>query len=235
MPVCRLFAGKNVTSRSPALGRLQEPGNHAKQRGFTATRRSEQEEELSRLDRQVNAADSGHRPVPLHQPVHSNLRHEVRSIRCGRAVRPQLVICGRWPAAARSRGCPAMVDSMRGMTSPAAHHVNRLRTWRVRGRRTTTMADVVPGMQRSLRRAERQVGAFADAWHQCTPPPLRDQCRVESMRGGAARITAGSAAVAFQLDRALRSGLLRALRSTCSTAIARVDVRVGSLHQPPQR
>ncbi|MDP7029564.1 MAG: DciA family protein [Phycisphaerales bacterium] len=127
-----------------------------------------------------------------------------------------------------------MADSMADMPSPAAHHIEQLRTWRVRGHRAKPLADLVPGMQRSFKRAERQVGAFADAWHQCAPPPLRDRCRVESMRGGNARITASSAAVAFQVDRALRSGLLRALRSTCATAIAKVDVRVGAVHLPPQ-
>lgn len=115
---------------------------------------------------------------------------------------------------------------MLGMPSDA-NHVNRLRTWRVRPTRTKSIADLMPGMQRQLRRTERQVGAFADAWNDCVPDGLRDQCRVETMRGGRARVTATSSAVAFQLDRALRSGLLRTLRAACTVAITKVDVRVG--------
>jgi hypothetical protein len=113
--------------------------------------------------------------------------------------------------------------------SSDATHVDQLRVWRVRPSRTKSINDLMPGMQRQFRRTERQVGAFANAWNECVPPELRDQCRVETVRGGRARVTAGSSAIAFQLDRALRSGLLRTLRATCSIAITRVDVRVGTV------
>ena len=110
-----------------------------------------------------------------------------------------------------------------------ATHVDQLRAWRVRPTRTKSISDLMPGMQRQFRRTERQIGAFADAWNECVPSELRDHCRVETVRGGRARVTAGSSAIAFQLDRALRSGLLRTLRAACAIAITRVDVRVGTV------
>ncbi len=108
-------------------------------------------------------------------------------------------------------------------------HIDRLRTWRVRRPRTTSLADLVPGMQQTLQRQQRRTGNFAQAWHACVPPALRDRCRVDEVRGGVARVTAANAAITFQLDRLLRSGLLAELRRACVSSITRVDVRTGTL------
>lgn len=109
----------------------------------------------------------------------------------------------------------------------AAQQLDQLRGWRVKPPRTTCFTQLVPNLQRQFTRTQKQVGDFAEAWDACVPAPLRDRCRVESMRGGTARVTANSSAIVFQLDRALRSGLLRELRAACSAAITRVDVKVG--------
>jgi hypothetical protein len=109
----------------------------------------------------------------------------------------------------------------------ATQHIEQLRRWRVKPSRTACFSQLLPKLQRQLTRTQKQVGAFADAWDACAPAALRDRCRVETMRGGAARVTASSSAIVFQLDRALRTGLLRELRAACSATITRVDVRVG--------
>jgi hypothetical protein len=120
----------------------------------------------------------------------------------------------------------AVVDSMSVM-APTAQHLEQLRGWRVKPPRTACFSQLLPKLQRQLTRTQKQVGAFADAWDTCVPAGLRDRCRVETMRGGTVRVTASSSAIVFQLDRALRSGLLRELRAACSTTITRVDVKVG--------
>jgi hypothetical protein len=109
----------------------------------------------------------------------------------------------------------------------ATQHIDQLRGWRVKPPRTACLSQLLPNLQRQLTRTQKQVGAFADAWDACVPAALRDRCRVESMRGGNARVTASSSAIVFQLDRALRSGLLRELRAACAATITRVDVKVG--------
>jgi len=111
--------------------------------------------------------------------------------------------------------------------APATQQLEQLRGWRVKPPRTTCFSQLLPNLQRQLTRTQKQVGAFADAWDACVPPPLRDRCRVEGMRGGTARVTASSSAIVFQLDRALRTGLLRELRAACSATITRVDIKVG--------
>lgn len=118
------------------------------------------------------------------------------------------------------------------MATPT-HHIERLRGWRVRPTRTTSMARLLPNLKRQFTRTHKQVGAFADAWDRCAPPALRDRCKVEAMRGGTARVTASSSAIVFQLDRALRGGLLQELRAACTAAITRVDIKVGVVPTPP--
>ncbi len=116
---------------------------------------------------------------------------------------------------------------MGAMPSATTRHIEQLRAWRNRTPQAKAFGDVVPGLQRQLRRTQRQVGEFAEVWNDLVPPPLRDRSRVDFMRSGTARVTAESSAIAFQLDRALRSGLLRELRASCNAPITRVDVRVG--------
>lgn len=89
------------------------------------------------------------------------------------------------------------------------------------------MAELVPTLKRQFTRTHKQVGAFADAWDACVPAALRDRCKVDAMRGGRARVTASSSAIVFQLDRALRGGLLQELRSACTATITKVDIKVG--------
>ncbi|MBT5583324.1 MAG: DUF721 domain-containing protein [Phycisphaerae bacterium] len=125
-----------------------------------------------------------------------------------------------------------MADSMSAMASPT-HQIDRLRGWRVRPARTTSMAKLLPNLKRQFTRTHKQVGAFADAWDRCAPPALRDRCKVNTMRGGTARVTASSSAIVFQLDRALRGGLLQELRAACTATIARVDIKVGLVPAPP--
>lgn len=116
-----------------------------------------------------------------------------------------------------------------GSMAPDPTHLDRLRTWRVRPARTKSLADLVPNAAATLERRQQQTGNFAQAWDTCVPAAMRDQCRVESMRGGIAKVIAESASVRFQLDRALRSGLLSQLRAACPVALTRVDVRSGAV------
>ncbi len=119
-------------------------------------------------------------------------------------------------------------DSMSAVP-PTAQHIEDLRQWRVRKSRTKSMDDLMPALARQWRQTERRAGAFADAWSTCVPPHIASNCRVEHMRGGVARVKAGSAATAFQLDRLLRSGLLATLRSACEVTLTKVEVRTGKI------
>ena len=118
---------------------------------------------------------------------------------------------------------------MRKDASTAATTINQLRTWRVRADRSSAMSDAVASLQRQWERSARHTGDFAEAWDQCVPAQLKDQCRVDTMRGGVARIIVSSSAVAFQLDRTLRSGLLTTLRANCTAAITRIETRIGQV------
>ncbi len=121
------------------------------------------------------------------------------------------------------------MGSMEKDAGTAAAEINQLRSWRVRADRSSSLSDAVANLQRHWQKAARQTGDFAEAWEACVAAELKDQCRVDTMRGGVARVIVSSSAVAFQLDRTLRSGLLTELRARCSAAVTRVETRIGQV------
>lgn len=82
-------------------------------------------------------------------------------------------------------------------------------------------------MARKAKRAQREVGGFADAWAACVDPKIAAQTRILSFRGGVATVGATSASMRWVIDRELRSGLLARLRESCTLAVTNVRVRNG--------
>lgn len=121
-------------------------------------------------------------------------------------------------------------DTMPPMPAAPAAQLDKLRTWRGPRSRTASLSDLVAGMQKDYAQRARRLGGFAQAWDACAPESWRTACRVDAFRGGVARVVVASSAIGFQVDRALRSGLLESLRAACSSAVTRVDVRVGRVH-----
>ena len=111
--------------------------------------------------------------------------------------------------------------------TPATERLRQLQAWRGPAQRTRTMGDAIASLQRSAEKTHRQLGSFVEAWDALLPSELSSQTCVEAKRGGVVHVRVGNASVAWELDRRLREGLLGELRSRCSGAISRVQVRVG--------
>lgn len=111
--------------------------------------------------------------------------------------------------------------------TPVTERLQQLQAWRGPPGGAKTMGDAITSLQRSAKQAHRQLGSFIEAWEALVPPELSCQTWVEAKRGGVVHVRTRSASVAWELDRRLREGLLSELRSRCSGAISRVQVRVG--------
>ena len=111
--------------------------------------------------------------------------------------------------------------------TPATERLRQLQAWRGPAQRTRTMGDAIASLQRSAEKTHRQLGSFVEAWDALLPSELSSQTCVEAKRGGVVHVRVGNASDAWELDRRLREGLLGELRSRCSGAISRVQVRVG--------
>jgi hypothetical protein len=83
-------------------------------------------------------------------------------------------------------------------------------------------------VQRNSRRVHRSLGNFIECWEQLLPREVARHTIVKSIRGGTINVSARSSAIAFEVDRLLREGLLSELRTSCSSAVVNVRVHVGS-------
>jgi hypothetical protein len=115
--------------------------------------------------------------------------------------------------------------------SDAADRIKQLAAWRARPDRGREVKADVSGFARELRRLEKTIGAASDAWVRIAPPELQRCSVVETFRSGTLTLMVDSSAAAFEVDRALRSGLETNLRLAVP-GLMRVRTRVGAPPQP---
>lgn len=114
------------------------------------------------------------------------------------------------------------------MSSDALAQLERLRLFRGRRERDTSIASLINSIDRDLKRQDRAVGGADDAWQRLVPAELLQATRVISFARGVLVVAANSSACAFELDRALRGGLEGELRAALRAGSLRVRVRVGA-------
>lgn len=113
------------------------------------------------------------------------------------------------------------------MVPDALIHLERLRRFRGRRERETSILPLVNAFERELAREERALGGAGAAWERLVPPALAERTRVVSFSRGTLAVVADDAATAFELDRELRGGLEGALRAALRCGSLKVRVRTG--------
>jgi hypothetical protein len=104
--------------------------------------------------------------------------------------------------------------------------LRRLGTWRARPERLASASGDLSGMAREIRRLEKSIGGATDAWIRIAPPALQAVARVDTLRGGTLTLVVDGSAAAFEVDRALRSGMEASLRMAIP-GLMRIRTRVG--------
>jgi hypothetical protein len=113
---------------------------------------------------------------------------------------------------------------MSKMLNPKSQ-LDRLRKWRARPLRDTSINDAVNVLRRGLRKGNRQSSSLVEAWDELVPSHIARQARIVSLRNGVLEVATDGAAVGYQLNRLIRSGLLRDLQRECKGTLKKIKVR----------
>jgi len=122
-----------------------------------------------------------------------------------------------------SRGARSVVPA----ADPALRHLEDLRARRARRATERSIGDLIAPWQRESARHARKGPDVAGAWIRALPEALVAQTAIEGFRAGVISVLATSSAVAYEIDRHLRSGALGALRTELNQPLLRVKVRLG--------
>ena len=94
---------------------------------------------------------------------------------------------------------------------PRQRYLDRLRQWRNRPPRDTSLGFLKSYFDREVARPHKQLGPLAELWHRLVPAELREHTRLDGLRRGVLTVSVDSSAHLFELDRLLRSGLEKQL------------------------
>ena len=108
----------------------------------------------------------------------------------------------------------------------ALQELSRLRTYRERKPWDTSIGGTLERMEQRAGRAHRRLGDIIDVWNRVVPAELAEQTAITALRGGQLHVAVETASMQYELDRALRSGLLEALRAEHRGPLQRVRVRL---------
>ena len=108
------------------------------------------------------------------------------------------------------------------------HHLENLRRWRGPRRRDLTLADLPERVERTVLKPHRQLGAVAMLWRELVPGHLLDRTALVSFQRGVLTVELTDSATLYELDRLLRCGLERQLRTACKTTLRRVRCRIAN-------
>ena len=116
--------------------------------------------------------------------------------------------------------------------SDAAHEIRRLQSLRGRRDKDLSIAGIIDSVQEQAIRTNKRLGELIELWDELVPAPIAEATTLIGLRGGVLRVAADSSAVAYELDRHLREGLLAELRGRYRGTLARVKVQLGETGQP---
>jgi len=104
--------------------------------------------------------------------------------------------------------------------------IERLRELRQRPQRDLSITGIVRSMSDTARKTQKRLGAIIELWEELLPPELAARTRIQHIRGGTLHVHVDSSATSYELDRLLREGLERELRSRYRGTLMRVRLRV---------
>ncbi len=118
---------------------------------------------------------------------------------------------------------------------PSDRQIERLRHFRGRREVDSGLGFIVDQFQRQVARPHQQLGQLAEQWQALVPAALAERTRLRSFARGTLSVAVADSATLYQLDRLLRGGLERRLRSAGASALRRVKLQVGPLDDEPPR
>lgn len=121
-------------------------------------------------------------------------------------------------------GHPSVQCTMNTMMDPQTK-LDRLRTYRARQERETSINETVQSVRKGLRKGNKASSSLIEAWDAAVPSHIANQATIVSMRNGVLDVLTDGASVAYQLNRLVRSGLLRELQKATKGTLRKIRVR----------
>jgi predicted nucleic acid-binding Zn ribbon protein len=108
----------------------------------------------------------------------------------------------------------------------AAIKMEQLQKWRSRRKKDLSIDSVMHTFCGSLRKTNKQLLQIQEAWKECVPARLHHVAIPISLRSGILEVSVDGSPTAFQMNRLIRSGLLRKLQKTCCGTLKQIRVRI---------
>ena len=103
--------------------------------------------------------------------------------------------------------------------------LERLRKWRAKKQRDTSITSVILAMQKGLRKGNRQSTSLLEAWDELVPSHIATQATPVSIKKGVLEVVTDGSATSYQLNRLIRGGLLRELQRKTKCTLRKIRVR----------
>ncbi|MHC4993590.1 MAG: DciA family protein [Planctomycetota bacterium] len=110
-----------------------------------------------------------------------------------------------------------------------AEHLENLRQWRNRKPRDLTLGYLKKYVARKYTRPLSQMGPFAELWQEALPPRLHRRTALVALHNGVLTIHVADSPTLYQIDRLMRSGLERQLKSQSKAAITCIKLKLGAV------
>jgi hypothetical protein len=112
---------------------------------------------------------------------------------------------------------------------PRQQRLERLRQWHTRPEPDLSLSFLREQFKRDVEKPYKQLAQVAAVWSALVPAALAAHCRLVSLSRGVLRVAVEDSAHLYELDRLLRQGLERQVRTAAKgPAIHRVQLAVAS-------
>jgi hypothetical protein len=120
---------------------------------------------------------------------------------------------------------------MQSPDSPGHHdqQIQRLREWRNRPVPDLSMGFLEKHFKQNIEKPHKQFGPLIALWMEMVPEELAARTALRSFQRGLLRVTVADSATLYQLDRAMRSGLQRAIQSASKAPLRRIKLEIGTI------
>jgi len=115
------------------------------------------------------------------------------------------------------------------MADASDDYLKRLRGWRTRSDRYSSLAFMRDQFKRSIEKPYKQLGDLVTIWQQTVPEALCRRTALQSFNRGTLKVTVADSAVLYELDRRLRGGLEREIRTKYKGRLLRIKLEVGKV------
>lgn len=115
------------------------------------------------------------------------------------------------------------------MAEGADDYLKRLREWRTRPGRYTSLTFMQDQFKRQIEKPYKQLGDLTAIWQSSVPDDLCRRTALHSFNRGTLRVIVADSSVLYELDRRLRSGLERDIRARYKGRLLRIKLEVGTV------